>query len=48
MLQISDQGRRFGKRVEEGRGRIRHDQHVAFLDLLEAADRGAVEADAID
>ena len=41
-----DQGRCRGIRVEEGRGRIRHDQHVAFLDLLKAADRRPVEANA--
>ena len=34
-----DQGRCRGIRVEEGRGRVRHDQHVAFLNFLEAADR---------
>ena len=34
-----DQRRCGGKRIEEGRRRIRNDQHVAFLDLLEAADR---------
>src|ERR1700756_969908 len=31
-----DQGPRRAKWVEEGRCRIRDDQHVAFLDLLEA------------
>ena len=35
------------KWVEECRRRIRHDKHVAFLDLLEAADRRAVETDAL-
>src|SRR5262249_8785874 len=43
-----DQGRHFRKRVEKGRARVWHPQHVAFLNLLEAADRGPVEADAID
>src|SRR6266851_2226822 len=34
-----DQRRCGGVRIGEGRRRIRDDQHVAFLDLLEAADR---------
>ena len=33
-----DQGRCRGIWVEEGRGRVWHDQHVAFLNFLEAAD----------
>ncbi len=34
-----DQRRCRGERIDEGRRRVRDDQHVAFLDLLEAADR---------
>jgi hypothetical protein len=41
-----DQRRCGGERVEKGRSRIRDDQHVAFLDLLETTDRRAVESDA--
>ena len=36
-----------GIRVEPGRGRVRHHQHVGLVDRLEAADRGAVEPDAV-
>src|SRR5262249_31004507 len=42
-----DQRCRRGERVEERRGRVRDDQHVAFLDLLKSAYRGTVEADAL-
>ena len=44
MLQIRSSGvdRRTGR---ERRRRVGHDQHVAFLDLLEAPDRRAVEAE---
>ena len=36
--------RRLRERVEDGGGRVRHEQHVALGDPLPAADRGAVEA----
>ena len=35
------------ERIEEGGGLVRHQQHVGGVDLLEAADRGAVEAQAL-
>src|SRR5262249_18777057 len=34
-----DQRRRQRERVEKSRGWVRHDQHIAFLDFLEAAYR---------
>ena len=45
---VADQneGLRLLERVQECGRRVRDDQHVAFLDLLEAADGRAVEADA--
>ncbi len=33
----------FGERVQLGRGRIRHQHHVGFVDAFPAADGGAVE-----
>ena len=33
--------------VEKGRGRVGHDQHVTFLDLLETTDRRPIKADAL-
>ena len=35
-------------RVDEGRRRVRHEQHVGLMDVLEAADARSVEADAVD
>ena len=37
--------RGLGERVEDGRRRVGHQQHVALRDPLPAADRGAVEAE---
>jgi hypothetical protein len=34
-------------RVDKGRGRVAHQQHVAALDRLEAANRGTIKAQAI-
>jgi len=31
------------ERVEHGRGRVGHEKHVGLVDLLEPADRGAIE-----
>ncbi len=39
--------RRLVERVQDSRGQIGQQQHVGLVDLLEAADRRAVEADAI-
>ena len=39
--------RRLGERVEDRAGRVRHQQHVRLRDPLPAADRGAVEAEAL-
>ena len=39
--------RRLGEGVEDGRGRIGHEQHVRLRDLLPAPDRGAVEAETL-
>src|SRR5271170_4633889 len=39
-----DERRRCRELVEESSRRVRDDQHVAFLDLLKAADRRAVSA----
>ncbi len=44
---VEDQGRVLPEGVHHGRIRVRHQQHVGFLDLLEAADRGSVEAEAL-
>ena len=41
------QRRRLGARVENGRARIGHQQHVRLGDPLPAADRGAVEAEPV-
>ncbi len=41
------QRRRHRKGVHEGGVRVGHQQHVAFLDLLEATDAGSVEAEAL-
>ena len=35
------------ERVHDGRVRVGHEEHVRLLDLLEATDRRAVEAEAI-
>src|SRR5437879_908628 len=40
-------GRQGAKRVDEGAGRVGHGQHVGGLDRFPAADRGAVEAQAV-
>ncbi len=42
-----DEGAVLAEGIEERRRRIRHEQHVRFLDLLEAADRGSVEAESL-
>src|SRR5262249_47870968 len=42
-----NQRRRRRERIEEGRGRIWDDQHVAFLDLLKPPYGRAIEADAL-
>jgi hypothetical protein len=39
--------RRLVERVEDGRRWVGHEQHVRLVDLLEAPDRGPVEADAL-
>ncbi len=39
--------RHLGERIEERRRRVGHEDHVALLDALPAADRGAVEAEAL-
>ena len=39
--------RHLGERVEERRRRVGHEDHVALLDALPAADRGAVEPEAL-
>jgi hypothetical protein len=39
--------RRLVERVEDRRRRVGHQQHVRLVDLLEAADRGAVEPDPV-
>lgn len=45
---VADQGQRGGRaeRVDKGGGRVRPHQHVGLVDLLEAADRRSVKADA--
>lgn len=45
---VADQGQRgrLAERIDERRGRVRPDQHVGLVNLLEAADRRAVEPDA--
>ena len=42
---VADQDQRgFGEeRIDAGRGRVRHQAHVGFVDRLPAGDRGAVE-----
>src|SRR5439155_21067263 len=35
-------------RIDVGGCRIRHQQHVALVDVLEATNAGAVEADTVD
>ena len=49
VVDVADHDQRLvlGERVEERGGLVRHQQHVGGLDLLEAADRGAVEAQAL-
>ena len=46
---VADQDQRLvdAERVDEGGGLVRHQQHVGGVDLLEAADRGAIEAQAL-
>jgi hypothetical protein len=43
-----DHRRDLERRVDIRRGRIGHQQHVRLVDVLEAADARAVEADAVD
>ena len=43
-----DQRRDIERRVDIGGRRIRHQQHVRLVDVLEAADARAIEADAVD
>ena len=47
MLQIIASVGSVGERIEEGRLGLRHDEHVALVDRLPAADAGAVEAQAV-
>ena len=49
VMDVADHDQRLvaGERVEEGGLLVRQEQHVGGLDLLEAADRGAVEAQAL-
>ena len=42
MSQMMTAGRLVGKRVDEDRGRVRHEQHVGLVNSLEAADAGSV------
>jgi hypothetical protein len=46
---VADQGerRRHSERIEKSCGRVCDDEHVAFLDFLEAPYRRAVETDAL-
>ena len=43
---VDDQRRDLEERVDERAARVRHQEHVGLLDLLEPADRRAVEAEA--
>ena len=43
-----DHRRDVERRVDERGRRIRHEQHVALMDVLEAADARPIEADAVD
>ena len=47
MLQISDSVGVCDERIDHRGGRVRHDQHVGGVDRLPAADRRAVEAEAL-
>ena len=46
---VADDRQRGGReeRIDAGRGRVRHQGHVEFVDRLPAGDRGAVEHDAV-
>jgi hypothetical protein len=46
---LADEGQRgrLGRGIEDRRGRIGHEEHVGVLNRLPAADRGAVEAQAL-
>ena len=43
-----DEGRRFEERINEGRRRVRNDQHVGLIDRLPASNAGAVETEPLD
>ncbi len=43
-----DQGRDLERRVDIGRRRVGHEQHVRLVDVLETTDARAIEADAVD
>ena len=47
MLQIMHSVGIVGERIDERRLGLRHDEHVALVDRLPAADAGAVEAEAV-
>ncbi len=47
MLQIIDRVVIVAERIERGRLRLRHDEHVALVDPLPAADARAVEPQAV-